>query len=81
MQDSNFFPLFSRHQDPMASMIKTSKISLLICSPLVNIGWLGWVSVGAVEDAGGADVEEDDMVAGAEVVLDGPFDGVGTLIA
>ncbi|KAF3956519.1 hypothetical protein CMV_018360 [Castanea mollissima] len=27
---------------------------------------LGWVSVGAVEDAGGADVEEDDMVAGAE---------------
>ena len=41
MQASKFFlfPLFSRHQDPTASMIKTSKISLLICSLLVNIGW------------------------------------------
>ena len=28
---------FSPHQDPMASMIKTSKISLLIYLPLVNI--------------------------------------------
>ena len=37
MQDSKFFTLFSQHQDPMASTIKTSKISLLICSPLVNI--------------------------------------------
>ena len=41
----------------------------------------GAAPVGAVEDAGGADVEEDDVVAGAEVVLDGPFDGVGTLVA
>ena len=41
MQASKFFlfPLFSRHQDSTASMIKTLKISLLICSPLVNIGW------------------------------------------
>ena len=35
-QDSKIFPLFSSHQDPMASMIKTSKISPLICSPLVE---------------------------------------------
>ena len=41
----------------------------------------GAAPVGAVEDAGGADVEEDDVVAGAEVVLDGPFNGVGTLVA
>ena len=41
----------------------------------------GAAPVGAVEDAGGADVEEDDVVAGAEVVLDSPFDGVGTLVA
>ena len=41
----------------------------------------GAAPVGAVEDASGADVEEDDVVAGAEVVLDGPFDGVGTLVA
>ena len=41
----------------------------------------GAAPVGAVEDAGGADVEEDDVVTGAEVVLDGPFDGVGTLVA
>ena len=39
MQDSKFFPLFLRHRDPMASMIKTSKTSLLICSSLVNIGY------------------------------------------
>lgn len=41
----------------------------------------GAAPVGAVEDAGGADMEEDHVVAGAEVVLDGPFDGVGTLVA
>ena len=41
----------------------------------------GAAPVGAGEDAGGADVEEDDVVAWAEVVLDGPFDGVGTLVA
>ena len=39
MQGSKFFPLFLRHRDPMASMIKTSKTSLLICSSLVNIGY------------------------------------------
>ena len=38
MQASKIFPLFSWHQDPTASLIKTSKISLLIYSPLVNIG-------------------------------------------
>nr|POE70018.1 hypothetical protein CFP56_65651 [Quercus suber] len=37
MQDSKIFPLFSWHQDDMASMIKTSKIRLLICSSLINI--------------------------------------------
>ena len=41
----------------------------------------GAAPVGAVEDASGADVEEDDVVTGAEVVLDGPFNGVGTLVA
>ena len=37
--------------------------------------------VGAVEDAGGADVEEDHGVPGAEVVFDRPSHGIRTLIA
>ena len=41
----------------------------------------GVALVGAVKDASGADVEEDGVVAGAEVVLNGPFDDVGTLVA
>ena len=37
--------------------------------------------VGAVEDACGAHVQDDDGVAGAEVVLDRPLDGEGALVA
>lgn len=44
-------------------------------------GDVGGAPVGAVEDGGGADVEEDDGIAGAEVVLDGPGDGEGALVA
>ena len=33
--------------------------------------------VGAEEDGGGGDVEEDDGVSGADVVIHGPADGVG----
>lgn len=41
----------------------------------------GGAPVGTVENGGGTNVEEDDGVAGTEVVLDGPVDGVGTLVA
>lgn len=37
--------------------------------------------VGAVEDAGGSHVEEDHVIPGTKVVLDGPSDGVGALVA
>lgn len=37
--------------------------------------------IGAVENGGGTDVKEDDGVARPEIILNGPFDGVGTLIA
>lgn len=37
--------------------------------------------VGSVEDAGRANVEEDNSVSGAEIVLYGPSDGVGALVA
>ena len=40
----------------------------------------GWSPVGAVEHGGGAHVEEDDGVAGPEVVLHGPADGLGGLV-
>jgi len=36
--------------------------------------------IGAVEDGGGADVEEDDGVAGANVVVNGPLDSEGALV-
>jgi hypothetical protein len=42
-------------------------------------GEVGAAPVGAVEDGGGADVEEDDGVPGAEVVVDGPAHGVRRL--
>lgn len=48
---------------------------------IVGDGDVAGAPVSAVEDGGGADVEEDDGVAAAEVVLDGPFDGVGALVA
>lgn len=41
----------------------------------------GGAPVGAVEDGGGADVDESDGVARAEVILDGPADGEGALVA
>lgn len=37
--------------------------------------------VGAVEAGGGTDVEQDHGVSRAEVILDGPADGVGALVA
>lgn len=37
--------------------------------------------VGSIEDACGSHVEEDHVVSGTEVVLDGPSDGVGALVA
>ena len=46
-----------------------------------GVGEVDGAPVGAVEYGGGADVEEDDGVAGAEVVVDGPSDCVGRLVA
>lgn len=46
-----------------------------------GVGEVDGAPVGAVEYGGGADVEEDDGVAGAEVVVDGPSDSVGRLVA
>ncbi|GJN32669.1 hypothetical protein PR202_gb21189 [Eleusine coracana subsp. coracana] len=43
-------------------------------------GEVGAAPVRAVEDGGGADVEEDDGVPGAEVVVDGPAHGVRRLV-
>lgn len=43
-------------------------------------GEVGGAPVGPEEDGGRADVEEDDGVAGADVVVDGPADGVGALV-
>ena len=36
--------------------------------------------VGAVEDGGWGDVEEDDGVSGADVVVHGPADGEGAFV-
>ena len=43
-------------------------------------GEVNGAPVGAEKDGGWADVEEDDGVAGADVVVDSPTDGVGALV-
>ncbi|KAI8557716.1 hypothetical protein RHMOL_Rhmol04G0031300 [Rhododendron molle] len=53
----------------------------LLLRLLVDDGEVYGAPIGAVEDGGGADVEEDDGVAGAEVLADGPLDGEGALVA
>lgn len=56
-------------------------LELLLRLLVFRDGDIGGAPVSTVEDAGGADVEEDDGIAGAEVILDGPFDGEGALVA
>ena len=56
-------------------------LELLLGLLVFGDGDVGGAPVGAVEDASGPDVEEDDGIARAEVVLDGPFDGEGALVA
>lgn len=43
-------------------------------------GNVGRTPIGTEEDGGRADVEENDGIAGADVVLDGPADGEGTFV-
>ncbi|KAM2044909.1 hypothetical protein ACFX1T_009171 [Malus domestica] len=59
----------------------SSRESLRVLRP--GKSWDGDVDgdlVGVVEPVDGADVEEDDGIARAEIVLDGPFDGECALV-
>lgn len=47
----------------------------------VDDGEVDGAPIGAVEDGGGADMDQNDGVAGADVVVNGPFDGEGGLVA
>lgn len=54
---------------------------IIVVVVIAGGGEMGGAPVGAVEDGGGSDVDESDGVGGAEVVLDGPLDGEGALVA
>ncbi|KAM1751091.1 hypothetical protein FF1_009202 [Malus domestica] len=71
---------FSRQRVQVSS--SSSRESLRVLRPRKS--WDGDVDgdlVGVVEPVDGADVEEDDGIARAEIVLDGPFDGECALVA
>ena len=80
---------FDKRLSEIGSFRRGEVIEIILELPLrffrrvlgVGDGDVNGSPVGAVKDAGGTDVEENDGVSGTEVLLDRPLDGVGTLVA
>lgn len=57
------------------------ELPLLLLVASVDDGEVDGAPVCAVEDGGGTDVEEDHGVTGTQILMNGPLDSEGTLVA